>query len=99
MVIETTVVVSALAGLASFLSPCILPILPAFISYLSGTTINEIQNSTTIATTTIGEVRRLNGESRNMSDESQKQEQQHEMKQRNSQLIIPKSTSVILANL
>ena len=37
--------VSLLAGVGSFFSPCILPILPAFISYLSGTTLNEIQNS------------------------------------------------------
>ena len=88
MVIETTVVVSALAGLASFLSPCILPILPAFISYLSGTTINEIQNSPT----TMSEVKRINDKSRNVSDDSQKQGQQHEMKQRRPQLIIPKST-------
>ena len=36
---------SALAGVGSFFSPCILPILPAFISYLSGTAINEVQNS------------------------------------------------------
>jgi cytochrome c-type biogenesis protein len=44
--VETSVLVSALAGLASFASPCILPILPAFISYISGTTINEVyQNS------------------------------------------------------
>jgi cytochrome c-type biogenesis protein len=35
-------------GLASFLSPCILPILPGFISYLSGTAINEVKNSTPI---------------------------------------------------
>jgi cytochrome c-type biogenesis protein len=48
MVLETSVLVSAGAGLASFLSPCILPILPGFISYLSGTTINEVNNSTTI---------------------------------------------------
>jgi cytochrome c-type biogenesis protein len=43
--VETSVVVSALAGVASFVSPCILPILPAFISYISGTTINEVQSS------------------------------------------------------
>jgi len=35
--------VSALAGAGSFFSPCILPIIPAFVSYLSGTTLNEIQ--------------------------------------------------------
>jgi cytochrome c-type biogenesis protein len=43
--LESGIVVSALAGAGSFFSPCILPILPAFISYLSGTTINEIQNT------------------------------------------------------
>jgi cytochrome c-type biogenesis protein len=48
MTLETSVLVSAGAGLASFLSPCILPILPGFISYLSGTAINEVKNSTPI---------------------------------------------------
>src|SRR5919108_3999182 len=43
--VEANILVSALAGTGSFFSPCILPILPAFISYLSGTTINEVQNS------------------------------------------------------
>ena len=42
--VETSVLVSALAGAGSFFSPCILPIVPAFISYLSGTTMNEVQN-------------------------------------------------------
>jgi cytochrome c-type biogenesis protein len=56
--VEINVVVSALAGAGSFFSPCILPILPAFISYLSGTTLHELQNSSsynsndTITTTT-----------------------------------------------
>jgi cytochrome c-type biogenesis protein len=45
--VEANILVSALAGTGSFFSPCILPILPAFISYLSGTTINEVQNSET----------------------------------------------------
>jgi cytochrome c biogenesis protein CcdA len=45
MVVETTVVVSALAGLGSFLSPCILPILPGFISYLSGAAAIEAKDS------------------------------------------------------
>ena len=58
--VEINVVVSALAGAGSFFSPCILPILPAFISYLSGTTLHELQNSSsynsndTITTTTTG---------------------------------------------
>lgn len=50
MPIETTVLVSALAGLGSFLSPCILPILPGFISYLSGTAANEAKDSQTAKT-------------------------------------------------
>ena len=52
MVLETNVLVSAGAGLASFLSPCILPILPGFISYLSGTAINEAKNSIQYTSTT-----------------------------------------------
>ena len=58
-VVEINVIVSALAGAGSFFSPCILPILPAFISYLSGTTLHEVQNSNnnnnnTITTTSRG---------------------------------------------
>jgi cytochrome c-type biogenesis protein len=41
---EINIIVSAIAGMGSFFSPCILPILPAFISYLSGTTLHEIGN-------------------------------------------------------
>jgi cytochrome c-type biogenesis protein len=45
--VETSVLVSALAGAGSFFSPCILPIIPAFVSYLSGTTLSEIQGQNT----------------------------------------------------
>jgi len=45
--VETGVLVSALAGAGSFFSPCILPIIPAFVSYLSGTTLSEIQSQGT----------------------------------------------------
>jgi cytochrome c-type biogenesis protein len=41
--VEASILVSALAGAGSFFSPCILPIIPAFVSYLSGTTLTEIQ--------------------------------------------------------
>ena len=68
--VESTVLVSAIAGLGSFVSPCILPILPAFISYLSGTTINEIQSSGT----TINEIKGTNGPSRNLTGHHQQQE-------------------------
>jgi cytochrome c-type biogenesis protein len=53
--VETSVLISALAGAGSFFSPCILPIIPAFVSYLSGTALTEIQsqnqtlNSTSLA--------------------------------------------------
>lgn len=42
--VETSILVSALAGAGSFFSPCILPIIPAFVSYLSGTTLTEVQS-------------------------------------------------------
>ena len=51
IVVEVNVLVSALAGAGSFFSPCILPILPAFISYLSGTTLNELQTNNAAGTT------------------------------------------------
>jgi cytochrome c-type biogenesis protein len=51
--VEVNILVSALAGASSFFSPCILPILPAFISYLSGTTINEVQNAYTNNSNTV----------------------------------------------
>jgi cytochrome c-type biogenesis protein len=43
--LDYSILVSALAGFGSFFSPCILPILPAFISYLAGNTINEVQTT------------------------------------------------------
>ena len=30
------------AGLISFLSPCVLPLIPGYISYISGNSINEL---------------------------------------------------------
>ncbi|HEX7033306.1 MAG TPA: cytochrome c biogenesis protein CcdA [Nitrososphaera sp.] len=41
--VEASILVSALAGAGSFFSPCVLPIIPAFVSYISGTTMAEIQ--------------------------------------------------------
>jgi|SRR3989338_5446966 len=35
---EPTLIIAFLAGLVSFLSPCVLPLIPAFLAYLSGTT-------------------------------------------------------------
>ncbi len=42
---EITLAIAALAGLGSFLAPCILPMIPAFLAYISGTTITELQRN------------------------------------------------------
>ncbi|MDH3203279.1 MAG: cytochrome c biogenesis protein CcdA [Nitrosopumilus sp.] len=39
---EITLSVAVLAGLGSFVAPCILPMIPAFIAYISGTTLSEL---------------------------------------------------------
>jgi len=41
-VTEITLSVAVLAGLGSFVAPCILPMIPAFIAYISGTTLSEL---------------------------------------------------------
>jgi cytochrome c-type biogenesis protein len=75
MVVETSVLVSAGAGLASFLSPCILPILPGFISYLSGTAINEVKNFTPIIRNSDEDVS-LENNSGKLEQQRQRQRQQ-----------------------
>jgi cytochrome c-type biogenesis protein len=42
---DITIAVAALAGLGSFLAPCILPVIPAFLAYISGTTITDLQRN------------------------------------------------------
>ena len=37
-----TLSIAFLAGLISFLSPCVLPLIPGYISYISGTTFNQL---------------------------------------------------------
>jgi len=76
---EISIIVSAIAGMGSFFSPCILPILPAFISYLSGTTLNEIGNindrktssfdneKTTTTTTTTTTIDTINSNKKSLS--------------------------------
>ncbi|MEK7146178.1 MAG: cytochrome c biogenesis protein CcdA, partial [Patescibacteria group bacterium] len=38
---DLTLLVAFLAGLVSFLSPCVLPVMPGFLSYLAGSTLKE----------------------------------------------------------
>lgn len=40
-----TVAIAFLAGLASFLSPCVLPLVPGYISLISGVSIDNLKNS------------------------------------------------------
>lgn len=39
---DVTILVAAAAGLGSFVAPCILPMIPAFLAYISGTTVTEL---------------------------------------------------------
>jgi len=41
--IEVTFVGALVAGLLSFLSPCVLPLVPAYLSYISGVSVNELR--------------------------------------------------------
>lgn len=39
--IEPTFFIAALAGIISFFSPCVVPLIPGFMAYLAGTTVDE----------------------------------------------------------
>jgi cytochrome c-type biogenesis protein len=41
---DPTILIAFSAGLGSFIAPCILPMIPAFLAYISGTTLTEINN-------------------------------------------------------
>ncbi len=43
--IEVTFAGALLAGLLSFLSPCVLPLVPAYLSYISGVSVNELRQA------------------------------------------------------
>lgn len=43
--VELSVGIAAVAGLGSFLAPCILPMIPAFLAYISGTTLTDLQKN------------------------------------------------------
>jgi len=52
-VAEITLAVAVLAGLGSFVAPCILPMIPAFLAYISGATLSEISHKGGSQTITI----------------------------------------------
>jgi cytochrome c-type biogenesis protein len=41
---DPTILIAFSAGVGSVIAPCILPMIPAFLAYISGTTLNEIKN-------------------------------------------------------
>lgn len=49
MVREYSVILSFLGGIASFFSPCILPLIPVYISYLTGYSIDQFKESEKIS--------------------------------------------------
>ena len=40
--LEVSLTAAALGGLVSFLSPCVLPLVPPYLSFLAGTTFDRI---------------------------------------------------------
>jgi cytochrome c-type biogenesis protein len=52
-VAEITLAVAVLAGLGSFVAPCILPMIPAFLAYISGSTLSELNQKGGSQTITI----------------------------------------------
>ena len=51
--VEITLGIALLAGLGSFVAPCILPMIPAFLAYISGTTLSEINQKSNTKTVSI----------------------------------------------
>jgi len=39
--IEPTLIIAFIAGLVSFLNPCVLPLVPAYLTFIAGTSLNE----------------------------------------------------------
>ncbi len=50
---EVTVLGAFLAGVLAFLSPCVLPIIPAYLSYISGVGVEEVQKERKIFNTKV----------------------------------------------
>jgi len=51
--IEVTYIGALVAGLLSFLSPCVLPLVPAYLSYISGVSVNELRQHDDGGATTV----------------------------------------------
>ncbi len=50
MIQDIPLTIAFLAGILSFLSPCVLPIVPGFISYIVGKSFADLENSSSVST-------------------------------------------------
>ena len=50
MNVQLNVATAFLAGLVSFISPCVLPLIPAYLSFLTGSSLEELRAGGTVAT-------------------------------------------------
>jgi cytochrome c-type biogenesis protein len=48
---EVSLLAAFLAGVLSFISPCVLPLIPGYLSFVSGVTLEEMRGTAAIATT------------------------------------------------
>ena len=51
--VEINIFLAIIAGISSFFAPCILPIIPAFLAYISGITISDLTKHTESQTISI----------------------------------------------
>ena len=49
MAADVTFPAAAAAGLLSFLSPCVLPLVPSYLSFLTGTSLEDLKVETSAA--------------------------------------------------
>jgi len=47
-VAEVSITIAFLAGIGSFFAPCILPMVPAFLAYISGSTLSEVKTKDSV---------------------------------------------------
>ena len=46
IIADISILMAFMAGVVSFLSPCVLPLIPGYVSFISGISLTEIQNNT-----------------------------------------------------
>ena len=54
MIHDVSIPAALVAGLVSFLSPCVLPLVPPYLVYLTGATIEHVANNEAASSSQIG---------------------------------------------